>query len=97
MKELYSIKIEAPQWEGYKYSFNYSKNYGNMSGGCSEAKTKEELLERLRAIVRDWNGFDYIVHREADEVTLHNTQFSSFTPEISMAEVLGNSSLSSWQ
>ena len=97
MDKIYSIVIEKPNWEGYKYGYSFSKNYGDFHGGYSEAKTKEDLLKKLRAIVHDWNGFDYIVHREANEVTMENVEFESFTTDITLAEILGNAALSSWQ
>jgi len=89
----YSIHIEPPQWEGYKYALRYSKNYGNMSSGATEFKTKQELLEFVKTLFLEWESYDSIVGRHGDKVTPKNLDFKSFTTDITKQELFGNKRL----
>ena len=89
MKYKYTIRIELPCWKGYKYSVYYQKEYGDYSGGASGFKTKEDLLLFLREVIKEWEGYDYILGRKSDKVTPKNLHFESFTDEISKMELFG--------
>jgi hypothetical protein len=89
----YSIHIEPPKWEGYKYALQYSKNYGNMSGGTTEFKTKQELLDFIKTLFLEWQQFDSLLGRQGDKVTPKNLDFESFTPDITKMELFGESRL----
>jgi len=89
----YEIIIERPSWKGYKYAIFWQKNYGDHKGGCTEVKTKHELLKLIKKIIRDWESYDYILNRFPDKVTEKNLLFKSFTKEITLAEIFGNTKL----
>jgi len=92
-EEKYSIRIEPPAWEGYKYALFYSKNYGDFSGGATEFKTKRELLEFVRKRFLEWESYDLILGRCGDKVTPENLGFKSFTTDITKQELFGNKKL----
>ena len=92
-EKKYMIKIDPPAWKGYMYAILFSKQYGCMHGGASEAKTKEDLLQNIRNIIKDWESFDSILGRMSDKVTKQNLDFQSFTDEITIGDVFGNTSL----
>ncbi len=90
---LYSVKIRPPLWEGYMYSVWCDKLHGNGYGLATEVKSKAELLALVRDMFRQWEKYDDCLQRMPDKVTRQNLRFESFTPEISVAELFGNSTL----
>ena len=96
MKELYEIQIKPPLWDGYKYSLYYGKNYGDHLGGAREFKTKEELIEFVKKVFKEWERFDSIANRMGDKVMMSNLKFSSFTSDITKGELFGNKNLNSF-
>ena len=93
---VYSISIKKPNWKGYKYAVFYDKKCGNMSGGCTEFKTKEELITFCKKQMKSWQEYDSILGRIPDKLTEDNFHFESFTDDIKKAELLGNTTLSAF-
>jgi len=92
----YNVEIKQPNWEGYKYAVFYSKRYGNMSGGATEFKTKEDLIGFIKKQFKRWEKYDSIVQRIGDKVTKNNLEFTSFTDDITKAELFGIKTLFSF-
>lgn len=92
----YKIHIEKPHWDGYKYALFYSKEYGDNSGGATEFKTKQKLLDFVKEQINQWEGYDSILGRISDKVTKGNIDFISFTDEINIAEIFGMETLFSF-
>jgi hypothetical protein len=92
-EKKYMIKIECPNWKGYNYALFYAKQYGNQHGGATEAKSKPELIKEIRDIIKEWESFDSILGRMSDKVTRKNLDFQSFTDEVTIGDVFGNTSL----
>lgn len=90
------IEIKPPCWEGYKYSLWFNKGYGDCFGGTREYKTKEELLEAMKEVIKAWEGYDSIVQRMGDKITKKNLEFKSFTDEIGIADIFGEHQLTAW-
>ena len=74
----------------------FGKNYGDFSGGTIGFYTKETAIAGMRKIIMEWESFDSILGRMPDKVTRENLVFRSFTDEITIADVFGNSKLSDW-
>jgi hypothetical protein len=64
-----------------------------MSGGTTEFKTKQELLDFIKTLFLEWQQFDSLLERQGDKVTPKNLDFQSFTPEITKMELFGESRL----
>ena len=91
----YEIEIKRrPHWEGY--SLFYGKRYGDFNGGATECKTKEELINKIKDIFKEWEEYDAIVSRKGDKVNINNLEFLSFTDEILIGDLFGNSRLTAW-
>jgi len=100
MKPRYRIQIHppAPIWaaNGYKYGINLSKLYGDYHGRGTGARTKEEALEIIRGMLKEWQKFDHIAGRLGDKPTPKNTEFDSFTKDITLMEIFGASRIESF-
>ena len=94
VKKLFSIHIEKPSWEGYKYTISFGKLWGNMHGGITEKKTKNELIQFVKELFREWESPDSISPAmSGTKVTRENLDFKSFTPEISGSEFFGDKTI----
>lgn len=88
-KKKYSIEVTTKHThESEKYSIFYGKNYGDHNGGARGAKTKKELLEVLRIIIKHWNEYDGILGRKSDPVTAKNLEFKCCIKEITKEQII---------
>lgn len=94
-KIKYRVKIEriskkAQQNWGPEYRFEVSmhKEYGNLSGEGRCCRSKEEIIAMWQRMRQQWEGFDGILNRRGDKVTMNNLLFSSCTKEITKEELV---------
>ena len=87
-KYRYIIIIEEPSWEGYKYALQIDKKFGDCHGHWTHTKTKVDALKEIREMIESWEGYDSILGRNGDKVTMKNTFFQSFTPDITAHEAI---------
>ena len=95
--DTYSISVGSGKGTNFNYSVFYSKQYGDNHGGVSSFNTKEEVIEFIKSIIREWEGFDNILNRNGDKVTKKNlTFFSAFDSIVSINDVFGDNKLLKW-
>ena len=86
------IEIKKPSSEEAKYSLHLVKQYGNHYSSYCSADSKQEALTIIGNMIEKWRSYDSILGRTC-KVTAENTEFHSFTNEITKAEIFGNSRL----
>lgn len=96
INESFKHESNSENSNNEKYTVFFGKNFGNMYGGCYCCGSIGLLKESLRAIVAEWEEFDYILGRIPDRVTDKNLYFKSFTPEITISNALGIQALDNW-
>ena len=94
-KAKYRVKIErmskkAQQNWGPEYRWHVSmqKEYGNLHGEGRCCRSKEEVMTLWQRMRRDWEGYDSILNRQGDKVTMNNLLFSSCTKEVTKEELV---------
>jgi len=79
-KAKYAIEIKPAK--GYYAIILANKNFGEHGGGACPVKNRDEAIKEIREIVRTWRN-----------VTRKNLYFDSYTDQITVADVLGNTKL----
>lgn len=103
-KYRYTIEIKKPskrklknEWcRDEKYTVWFSKNYGNSYGGVTGYETKPDVIKSLRQTIKLWEEYDSILGKMPDKVTTKNLFFESFTPEITITNILCIQTLGDW-
>ena len=96
MDPLYEIDIHKPEYKGWNYGYRFAKSFGNQHGGAGGHETKEEVIEHMRNVIKGWNERDPILDLIPEQVSNKNLKFTSFTNDITKAEILGSKSLNEW-
>lgn len=95
-KAKYSITIgevgraKPEYWPGCNYSVSFRKHYGNSSGHSTCVVAKADILVLWEKMRKDWEGFDGILDRIGDKVTLRNLELrDSMRTGLTKEELLG--------
>ena len=94
--KLYEVEIEPARRDGERFTISYAKLHGDRSSGCNGVKSKAELLAFLREVFRQWEEYDSILDRRPEKVTKRNLHFESFTPDVSVVELFGNTTMAAF-
>jgi len=86
----YKIEIEKPDREEEYCTLIFSKEYGDMHGGCRGCDSREQVIQMMKDEVKIWESFDSIANRIGDKVSKKNTLFVSFDDTIILTDVLNN-------
>lgn len=86
-RKKYWVRVEPSAFPGEKYSVLYSKQYGNWHGGSAGVGNKEELFRLLRGIFEGWEGYDAMLQRNGDRVTLGNLELEILAPDVTPDEI----------
>ena len=99
-KKLYKVHIQPMSKEAkrnwgddYRFSVSISKKYGDYQGLGTCCRSKEEVLRHFQTMKKVWEGYDSILCRLGDKVTMGNLDFSSFTKEITIGDLFGQPAL----
>ena len=93
----YSIAVGSGKGTNFNYSVFCSKNYGDNYGSSHSFNTIEEIINHIKGIISQWEGFDSILGRNGDKVTKKNLSFSTaFESIISINDVFGDNKLTNW-
>ena len=93
-KPRYRVTIEPMSPEAqknwgpeYRFSADFQKLYGDRyyQGGCF--RSKEEILATFNRMRESWEGFDSILERPSDKVTMRNLEFRSSVNGITEADL----------
>lgn len=88
MKALYKVVIERlppgcrAYKEGYPYIANFRKLYGDIHSRGGPFRNRDEVLADFHRCREFWEGYDSILKRMGDRVTLGNLEFHSEVPEL---------------
>jgi len=95
-KFKYKVRIEplTPEaqknWGSeYRFAVSFHKEYGDSLGWSRCYKTGEEVIRAFQRIKEEWEGYDCILGRQSDRVTMANLDFQSSTKGISKGDLFG--------
>lgn len=80
-KPKYSVVIgpvgraRPEYWPNCNYSVSFEKRYGNAHGHSTCVAAKTDILSLFAKMRKEWEGFDDILNRKSDPITLHNLEF----------------------
>ena len=84
----YLIQVKPGVWEGYEFSLDMEKTYGDSSGSYTGAKNVEDAIKTIKDFLKRCEGFDTIVERMGDKVTEKTLYVYSCTPKITVGKLL---------